>query len=226
MSLSLSWNLNLNLNLKKVILALFSTGLFLGLTLDSRTASAQAYPVIATQPAMQPDPDPGPPPPGSPLPPKKPSKTTITPELGIAHGQWMKLTVTRAVIGLDVRSRFGPTFGGSLLLLVEPGKTEAGLGAHRMEAGYALLAMPTEWLDVMVGVQVSYAMMVRATKDEGFGRALTGDIGGFGIGGNLRLAASVPVSENLRVVFGLRGAVDVFNRGLGLEAGPTVGLRF
>ena len=152
------------------------------------------------------------------------SRTTFAPTVGAAFGSWMDLRITRAVVGLELRHPIADGVGAQGLVLVEPGRTESGLGAHRVELAPGLLIGP-KWLELGFGIQGTYAMLVRATKDVAFWRALGTDIGGFGIGAHVSAQAAIPIGR-YAVLLAVRAAYDLYDGGTGHELAPTLGFRF
>lgn len=154
-------------------------------------------------------------------------KVAITPLVGAAFGTWLDLDVTRGVAGLELADA-RPSAGflratGSLLL--EPGETRMGLGAHRIELGAGVSTRPW-WLRFGVGAHVSYAMLVRVTVDDAFIKALFGNIGAFGIGLHATLDSNIPLTESATLVLGVRATADVYDGGSGMQLGPMLGVRF
>lgn len=152
------------------------------------------------------------------------SRTSLAPVAGAAFGTWTGVPVTRAVVGLELAHPIADGVAAQGLVLVEPGRTESGLGAHRVEVGPGLFLGP-KWLQIGAGIHGTYAMLVRVTKDDAFWRALGTDIGGFGVGVHVSAQVAVPVSR-YAVLLAVRAAYDLYDGGKGSEVAPTLGFRF
>lgn len=149
---------------------------------------------------------------------------TVTPTAGGYVGSWVGLSVSRVVVGAELNHPIGHWIDGSALFTWGAGRSEAGLGTHRLASGYGFFFGPS-LLQLGVGIDLTYAMLERATKQSSFWHALGGDIGGFGLGAHAALRSTIPIGKNALVI-ALRASADVYNGGHGYELGPTLGFRF
>lgn len=161
------------------------------------------------------------PPPGAP----ERSRIAVTPFAGFAAGTWMRVPVTRGMVGVAIVPPTSSDVACEAVALFEPGRTENGLGAHRAEVGVGLSLRPRTFR-LALGVHLAYAMLVRATESDAFAKALFGDIGGFAIGTHADMDVAIPLGGGAALTLGVRGAVDAYDGGLGAEGGPTIGVRF
>lgn len=152
------------------------------------------------------------------------AETTLAPVAGAAFGSWIDVPVTRAVVGVELNHPIGQNLDGTAFFLAEPGRTELGLGAHRFAVGYGVFVGPT-FLQLGAGVDLSYALLERETKQDSFWHALGGDIGGFGVGAHATLRVAIPVGGHA-ILLAARGSVALYDGGKGYELGPTLGFRF
>jgi hypothetical protein len=154
----------------------------------------------------------------------EPSQTHISLSALMTYGTFVTLPVMRGGLGIEGRMRF---LSGHALFMF--GRTENGLGAHRIEIG-ANLMTPMDWFGdwfrITVGPHVGYAMLVRTTEKNAFVNALFGDIASFAIGAHATIEVSFPVADRTRVFVAARVMGEIYSKRNGWEIGPTVGVHF
>jgi hypothetical protein len=152
------------------------------------------------------------------------SRLTVTPMAGVTFGEWLGIPVTRGMGGVEL-THGKDVIRGAGHALIESGRTEYGLGSHRLELGGGI-STPPWWLRAGAGVHLAYAMLVRVTDPtRPFGAALGGDIGGFGLGLHANVELAVPIST-VAVTLGGRGALELYDGGPAAQATALLGVRF
>ena len=153
--------------------------------------------------------------------PKPSSHVQVSTTALMSFGSFVGIPVTRGGLGVEVGTRY---VSGEALL--ELGRTQNGLGAHRLEIGANLRTPILGGFRASIGPHVGYAMLVRRTEQNALLNALLGDIASFSIGMHAAFELSIPVSEKLRLSIAVRAMGELYQQRQGWEVGPTIGLHF
>jgi opacity protein-like surface antigen len=151
-------------------------------------------------------------------------RTVLVPALGVVTGRFFDVPVQRVSLGFDIGSHWPSSVTLLLGARLEPGRTENGLGAHRLELGAT--AMVGRWLRAGTGVHVAYAMIVRTTESGALAQALIGNIGGFGIGTHAQAGLEIPLSATRSLSLLGRGSVEGYVGSIAWQIGPVISMRF
>jgi hypothetical protein len=217
----------------------------LGITLFFAGAHARADDPEPLPPLQQPEPPPEPlpaapsekPAPATTVNPEPDAKPTrehraggvvANPQAGLAFGRWVGVPVQRITVGFELMPIVpkDPSSVRTMLTgVLEAGRTENGLGAHRAEFGVGVANAPSTF-NVSAGLHLSYAMLVRATRTDNFARALFGNIGGFGLGLHAGAGVAIPLGGSVALTAAARALAEVYDGGIGWQAGPLLGVRF
>lgn len=155
------------------------------------------------------------------VPPERRSRGVLA--VGLSRGRFLGLGYDSFLIEPGVRVPRGPIrwvgdFG------LEAGSSEHGLKMYRL--GIAGGLENSGRFRIGAGLRGSYTIVLRATEADAFGKALFGNIGGFGIGGQAWLAADIVRSDRFNLGISLRGTAEIYKVGSALRLGPVIEATF
>lgn len=155
--------------------------------------------------------------------PVEPSRTVLRPVAGVMFGSLFTVPVRRVSLGLEVGKRHPSGLAILGTSHLDLGSTENGLDSHRLDLGASVGF--SKYVEVLAGLHVAYAIVVRNTQEDSFVQALLGNIGGFAVGVHGSAGAQIPIG---RRSLGLHARVfaERFDSGNGFGAGPNLSFTF